>query len=276
MAETLAIPQRPARRLTVRPRKKNHRRGVQKPRLQFAWTQAMSEAQWETYRSALDAVRSSGVDVLLGGGFALAIYTGRWRNTKDIDFYIRKSDREAAVAALTHAGFEDYYSVLPYDRKWIYRSTRDGVIVDIIWAMANQRAQVDQLWFDRATPISIRGEAIRVVPLEEFIWCKLYILQRDHCDWTDVLNAIHAAAALIDWRHLLARLEEDWPLLKALLSVYGWICPKRAQKLPGWLRRRLRLDAVQPSKTEERRRIRLLDSRGWFAAVLPPNKPLEV
>jgi len=213
---------------------------------------------------------------MLGGGFAMASYTGRWRNTKDIDFYIEQSECERAVAALSKAGFTDYFDTLAYDRKWIYRSTRDGVIVDIIWAMANQRAQVDRQWFENAPLIEIRGESLKVVPVEEFIWCKLYILQRDHCDWTDILNVLFAVGPRINWDHLLDRLDEDWPLLKALLTLYGWLCPRRAALLPESLRQRLQVDRPAPQQKRRFDRIRLLDSRDWFAALLAPDQPLAV
>jgi hypothetical protein len=211
---------------------------------------------------------------MLGGGFALAAYIGRWRDTKDIDFYIMREDRNKAVRALTRAGFKDLFSRLPYDRKWIYRSKRNGVIVDIIWAMANQRAQTDEAWFDRARTATVRGEALAVIPMEEFLWCKLYIMQRDHCDWTDAFNLVYAVGPQVNWPRLLARLEEDWPLLAGLLTVYSWLCPRHARRLPVALRRKLKLPRV-PAQMK-RNHIRLLDTRRWFAAMLPRNKSLEV
>jgi hypothetical protein len=246
------------------------------PRLQFEWVDAVTDEQWSTYRDAIKALRAAGVRFLLGGGFALATYIGRWRNTKDIDFYIIQQDRDKAVEALAKAGFEDYFAQLPYDRKWIYRSTRDGVIVDIIWAMANQRAQTDEQWFQRAPAANVRGEALGVVPMEEFLWCKLYIMQRDHCDWTDVFNLIYAVGPQLDWDHLLERIEEDRPLLKGLLTVYGWLCPEQARELPQFLREELDLPEPEIPVQKKRDHIRLLDTRGWFAAILPKNKPLEV
>jgi hypothetical protein len=246
------------------------------PRLQFEWVDAVTEEQWATYRDAIHALKAAGVPFLLGGGFALATYIGHWRNTKDIDFYIMQSDRDKAVEALTKAGFEDYFSRLPYDRKWIYRSTRDGVIVDIIWAMANQRAQTDEQWFEHAPAATVRGEALKVVPMEEFLWCKLYIMQRDHCDWTDVFNLIYAVGRDLDWEHLLERLEEDRPLLKGLLTVYGWLCPEQARELPQSIRDELGLPEPDLPPEHARDNVKLLDTRGWFAALLPKNKPLEV
>jgi hypothetical protein len=225
----------------------------------------------------MDALRSAGIPFLLGGGFALAAFIGRWRDTKDIDFYIKPADREASVAALSRAGFEDYYTRLAYDRKWIYRSVRSNMIVDIIWSMANQRAQVDTAWFERAGSVFIRGQHLQVIPPEEFMWCKLYILQRDHCDWTDIFNLLYVHGARIDWDHLIKRLDDDTVLLKSMLTLYSWLCPRSVRKLPASLWRRLEM--APPGGTPPRPkhdRIHLLDSRRWFAALLPRGGKLEV
>lgn len=249
---------------------------VPRRRFEFTWTKAVSEEEWTIYSKAIEAIRSIGVPFMLGGGFALAAYTGRWRDTKDIDFYIRPADRDKVVLALAKAGFNDYFRQRPYDRRWIYRSIRSDVIVDIIWSMANQRAQVDKAWFKRAGALQLRGQELLVIPPEELMWCKLYILQRDHCDWTDVFNLLYAVGPQLDWPHLLWRLEEDRPLLKAALQVYGWLCPKCVLKLPRLLWRELRMPLPRASRRQERNHISLLDSRGWFAALQPPERKLEV
>jgi len=246
-----------------------------KPRFQFDWADAISKSEWEIYRAAMQALRDADVPFMLGGGFALATFTGRWRDTKDIDFYIHPRDRESVIAALTKAGLKDYYSRLAYDRKWIYRSTKANVIVDIILAMANQRAQVDDEWFKRANEVTIRSEKIKVIPPEEFLWCKLYIMQRDHCDWPDIFNLLYANPDL-DWTHLIKRLEKDTPMLQALLLVYSWLCPKAARNLPASLWRRLKLKPQTTPLPRGSNHVRLLDSRGWFSALLPSGQKLEV
>jgi hypothetical protein len=250
-------------------------RSQQRP--QFHWADAILGPEWTTYCAAMEALRAAGIAFLLGGGFALATFTGRWRDTKDIDFYIMPENRTAAIAVLTRAGFSDYYDRRPYDRKWIYRSVRSGVIVDIIWAMANQRARVDAEWFRRASSVSVRGQQMLVLPKEEFLWCKLYILQRDHCDWTDIFNLLYSRGTLMDWAHLTSRLQEDLPLLKAALTVYGWLCPSRARRLPHDLWRQLELrPPPMAANKQERKRTRLLDSRAWFAAWQSKSQKLEV
>src|SRR5258706_2642889 len=244
--------------------------------LQFDWARSISKSEWDIYLKAIHVFRDAGVQSMLGAGFALATFTGRWRDTKDIDFYVRPRDRRAAIAALARSGFADYYSKQRYDRRWIHRNSKSNVIVDIIWSMANRRAAVDEVWFELAGSVWIRGVELAVIPMEEFLWCKLYILQRDHCDWTDSLNLIYARGHQIDWNHLIRRLGEDTPLLTALLSVYRWLCPTRARQLPAALWNKVGLPLPQPAPGFERKRIRWLDSRAWFAALQPKKAKLDV
>src|SRR3954468_8152997 len=244
---------------------------------EIEWARVIPPDQWAIYKRAIQAVRKAGISFLVGGGFGLAGYTGRWRNTKDIDLYVVPGEQKRMVEVLSKAGFEDYYPSRPYDRGWIYRSTREGIIVDVIWSMANRRAQVDPTWFEKPTILELRDENLRLVPPEELLWCKLYVFQRDHCDWTDVMNLIYAVGPELDWERVLHRLGPDLPVLKSILTLFGWLSPSRAADLPQSLRARLGLDS-QPimSPDEEIARIRLLDTRAWFAALQPRDRVLEV
>ena len=231
-----------------------------------AWTEHIPDSEWAIYDAAIHAARATQCRFMLAGAFSLASYTGRWRNTKDIDFYILEHDRGAFIEALTNAGFRDYYEKLPYDRKWIYRSFKDDCIVDLIWAMANQRAQVDEEWFQHAPEIRVRGQSLKVAPAEELLWCKLYVLQRDRCDWPDVLNLIHSLGPDLDWEHLVNRLGDDMPLLAAVLNVYGWLCPGNDLRLPASLRELVPHSGQPDAPYEDSSKIRFLDSRPWFVS----------
>ena len=155
------------------------------------WATIVPQEQWKIYLDAIRVTRKTGAQFLLGGAFGLAAYTGRWRNTKDLDFFVLPSDKDEVVDALTKAGFEDYYPTLAYDRHWIYRATRDGVIVDTIWQTPNCRAVVDDHWFDRKRDVLLRGESLAAIPAEELLAIKLYVLQRDRCDWPDLINLLY-------------------------------------------------------------------------------------
>lgn len=196
-------------------------------------------------------------------------YVGQWRNTKDLDLYIEKSKRNEMVQMLSALGLRDYYEKLPYDRQWIYRSYADDTIVDVIWAMANQRAQVDEEWL-RGPDAEADGEHFRLLPPEALLWSKLYVLQHERCDWPDILNLVQEVGPVMNWRCLLQRVAEDAPLVRSLLTIFAWLSPNRARELPAWIWKELQVDI--PADTADaaivKKRARILDSRPWFTAAM--------
>jgi hypothetical protein len=209
------------------------------------------------------------------------VYTGRPRQSKDIDLFLAPDRREEMIQVTRDCGLCDMYDEQPYDRNWIYRAHDGAAIVDVIWSMANYRSQVDATWLD-GPEIELDGIRFRLVPAEETLWCKLYILQRDRCDWPDALNILRTVGPELDWRRLISRLEADTPLLSGLLSVFAWLCPDRARDLPQSLWRQLKLEYPAHTKVmtgpASGARVNLLDSRPWFGPLLhiagePGRKP---
>lgn len=241
------------------------------------WAELIPEEQWEVLVSGVRAAREAGAPVLLGGALALATYTGRWRNTKDIDLIVKPGHEDDIVARLKAAGFVDYFETEPYDRSWIFRAVRDGVILDIIWALPNHRVPIDEAWFEHARPVALHGAEYRVVPIEELVRVKLYVMQRERCDWVDVLNALAGSVDQIDWEHLIARMGRDVPLLQAVLAIFAWLSPDRAIAIPAEVRERFALPTVESEDLAalEERRVKLFDSRPWWAAHQPEDQPLE-
>jgi hypothetical protein len=241
---------------------------------QAALLALFTEEQGEIYRRVISEARVEEIRFALGGGFAVNAYTGLRRNTKDLDIYVSPDDREAMIAILTRAGLSDYYDQQPYDRAWIYRGYLEGTIVDVIWEMANHHARVDDEWLTRGPEASVEGLRLKLLPPEELIWSKLYVLQRDRCDWPDVFNLLHVAGAALDWEWLLGRVGEDAALLAGALSVFGWLCPARARLTPPWVWRRLGLSRPAPGDAPEVDcdHVNLIDSRPWFRPALTPEE----
>ena len=61
------------------------------------WGQLIADEQWQVLQAGTEALEAAGVQFLLAGALALATYTGRWRNTKDIDVMVRAADRARAA-----------------------------------------------------------------------------------------------------------------------------------------------------------------------------------
>lgn len=247
------------------------------PVVEPAWAGLVPADQWRILRLGAAALERAGVPFLIHGAMAMATYTGRWRNTKDLDFVVHPRQRETAIDAIVRAGFDDYHSHEAYDRSWIFRGVREGVILDLIWDLPNHRVAIDEEWYRRGVPITLGGDAYVVVPPEELVRVKLYVLQRERCDWVDVLNIMAGAVGRIDWGWLVARMGRDAPLLQGALAVFCWLSPGRARALPEWLRRQFALPAceVDDPQAAEERRVRLFDSRPWFAVHQPVDHPLE-
>jgi hypothetical protein len=247
-------------------------------RINPTWASIVPDEQWNTYLDGIRVTRKTRAPFVLGGAFGLASYTGRWRNTKDLDFFVLPSDKDKVIDALTKAGFEDYYSTLPYDRGWIYRAVRNDVIVDTIWQTPNRRSVVDEEWFERGRPLILRGEKLAAIPAEELLAIKLYVLQRDRCDWPDLINLLCQTAGILDWDHVLFRLGADEPLLGGLLQVFNWVAPAEAKQIPQRVRDHFCLRDIRSEDLQlpDHERKALLDSRPWFAANQPTDRPLKL
>jgi hypothetical protein len=232
------------------------------------WSKLVPEKEWALYDLVLNGAAERGIPFALGGAFAVATYTGCWRNTKDLDLYVLPEHRDRMIQLLSDLGMVDYFDTNGYDRWWIYRATRDGMIVDIIWAMANHRQQIDELWMS-GPEVELRGHCVKVLPAEALLWDKLYIMQRERCDWPDVLNLLYAAGPDVNWEKLLGRIGDDAPLMAGVLSVFRWAAPGRAALLPSWVWQRVGLPPLKGVATGpddfDKRRVALLDRRTWFA-----------
>ena len=224
-------------------------------------------------RRVIQAAQAAKLRFALGGGVAVAAYIGLEREHKDVDLYVLPEQRAHWIALLNELELADYYAQEPYDRAWIYRAHQTGTLVDVIWEMANHLVQVDEAWMTRGSVVEVEGLQLCLLPPEELIWTKLHVLQKDRCDWPDVLNLLYATHTQMDWEHLLTRLTDDAPLLTGALAVFAWLCPGATRQVPGWVWQRLHL--TQPAGSTNApaidvQRVKLIDSRPWFIPAFNP------
>ncbi len=226
----------------------------------------ISAEQWRVYDPVIRAARAAGLRFSIGGGIAFSLYSGHRRNTKDLDIFILPEDHQAFIRLMARAGFEEFVDY-PYDKVWSYRGACRGFIMDVLWSMLNGRASFDAGWVERGWRISMAGLPLSLLPPEELIWTKLYILRRDRCDWPDLLALFKTMGPRLDWEHLLGRLGEDAPVLGGVLHLYQWLCPGAAGELPGWIWERC---GLLPGRRDRRRpavdaaRVALFGGADWF------------
>jgi hypothetical protein len=184
----------------------------------------------EVYRSALSALHERQIPFLLGGAVAFNYYTGIWRDTKDLDLFIRPADAPAVLDALAGAGFR---TEVVYE-SWLGKGFVGDHFVDLIWRNANGLFPVTDAWHERAPETTLLDERCKVIPLEEMILSKIFVAGRYRFDGADILHMLHAAGDTIDWRHMADAVGEHAGLLLAYLHMYRWAYPEKRDLVPSW------------------------------------------
>src|SRR5438093_468720 len=98
------------------------------------------EAARQFYLHAMETLDRAGVEYVLGGGYAMRCYTGIERNTKDLDLFIRKADREQALESLAAAGYRT-------ERTWphfLVKAISGESFVDLLYNSGNGLCPVDE------------------------------------------------------------------------------------------------------------------------------------
>ena len=227
------------------------------------WADRIPPERWSIYSRVMEGATARGIPFALGGAFATATHTQRWRDTNDMDLYTLPEYREAMKQLIESIGLRDIYDEFPYHRDWTYRATVGSTIVEVIWTMRNHRADVDLPWLTRWGEIEARGVNFFVAPPEEMMWAKLYVLHRLRSDWPDLFHYISICGPGLDWQHLYERLGQDYPLLGGALSVFSWISPQQAAALPEWIWEKfgLRKPVISSAAESEEFRACLLSDR---------------
>lgn len=191
--------------------------------------------QAQLFAEALSTLEAAGVPVLIAGAFASHAYSGIWRNTKDLDLFLRSGDVHTALRALGEAGFETELR----DPSWLAKAWKDPYLIDLIFGNGNRVLQVDDSWIDRGRPIEICGVRTRLIALEDLIASKLFVAKRDRFDGADVAHLIRSRGREIDWERVLERLPEDRLLLLWHLVFFLYVYPGHAELVPHDLVHRL-------------------------------------
>jgi hypothetical protein len=193
--------------------------------------QAAEKAGKEFYCRVLTALTDAGIQFLIGGAYALERYTGIWRDTKDLDIFIRPADSERALDALAAVGCRTELT-FPH---WLGKAYCGEYFADLIFSSGNGTARVDDEWFHCSVDAEMLGRRVKLCPVEEMIWSKSYVMERERYDGADIAHLLRARAKQLDWERLLRRFGAHWRVLYGYVILFGFIYPSHRADIPEWL-----------------------------------------
>lgn len=189
----------------------------------------------EFYSKVLNALRVSRIPFLVGGAYAIGCYTGIIRDTKDFDVFVHPRDVMGILDVLAHTGYKTELT----DNIWLGKAFNGEDLVDVVFSSANGIAEVDDEWFEHAPEGSFFDFPLRLVPPEEMIWSKSFVMTRDRYDGADIAHIILSCADRMDWYRVLRRFNPHWRILYNYLVLFGYIYPSERTRIPRWIMREL-------------------------------------
>lgn len=207
---------------------------------------------YDVYREALTCLGDAGIPFLVGGAFGLEIYTGEIRRrTKDLDLFVRPTDRMLVMQRLSDTGFQTEWRF----SHWLGKAVKDDRSIDVIFNSGNGLCTVDDGWFQHAVPGEILGVKVQIVPAEELLWSKAFVMERNRYDGGDIAHLLQARAPMLDWARLLSRFNAHWRVLFSHVILFGFVYPSQRLRVPDWFMREMvrRLELEMQSLPSDRR-----------------------
>jgi hypothetical protein len=196
------------------------------------------------------ALTRSGLTFLVGGAYALEHYTTIARWTKDLDIFVLPRDVVGCLDALTEAGFKTKVA-FPH---WLAKAYAGRDFIDVIFSSGNGIAEVDEEWMAHATPGRVLGLPVPLCPVEEMIWSKAFVAERERYDGADIAHLLRACHGQLDWERLVGRFGAHWRVLLSHLMLFEFVYPSEpAPEARGWARelaRRLEEAGGAPETSE--------------------------
>ena len=218
------------------------------------------------YRRTLHVLSDAQVPFLVGGSHAFLHYTGIARETKDLDLFVQRNDLERALDALAQAGYRTERTFA----HWLAKAIQGDAFVDLVFASGNGVAQVDERWFQYSVESQVLGMPVRLVPAEELIWQKAFVMERERFDGADIMHLLLRCGPTLEWPRIRERFGANWRLLVTYLTLFTFVYPNERAALPSDV-----FDAlIDAAKTDERLDERLcrgtLVSRSQYLVDIGP------
>jgi hypothetical protein len=198
------------------------------------------------YLRSLQLLDTLKTPYLVGGAYSLAYHAGIVRHTKDLDVFVRPADADKVLEMFDREGYR-VDRTFPHWLGKAFKRGDDTTFVDVIYASGNGLCPVDDDWFKYAVDGEVLGRPARLVPVEEVIWTKAFICERERFDGGDINHLIFHRGDSINWKRLIARFSGHERILLSHLVMYDYVYPGNRQMVPQQVMQEL-MDRVLESR----------------------------
>lgn len=234
---------------------------------------------YDYYLPAVLALNEANLPFLVGGAYVFERFTGIERSLKDFDIFVRPQDCQPVLDELSAIG---YHTELTFPH-WLGKAVCGQHPIDVIFNSGNGVARVDDEWFRHAIDQQFLGAPIKLCPIEETIWSKAFVMERERYDGADVAHLLLACGKELSWQRMLQRFGPHWRLLLSHIILFGFTYPSERSQIPEWvvddLLKRLHAESTSPHSSKPICRGTLLSreqylpdlQRGYHDARLIPK-----
>jgi len=217
------------------------------------------------YSNVLRDLLESDLPFMIGGGYAVNLYTHARFPTNDLDIFTTAAE---FPRLLSHLQRNNRVSA---DESWLGKVHRGRDFVDVIFGSSNGAVPVQEEWFQYAVQAQVLGHCVPVINPTELIWSKAFIQKRIRHDGVDIVHLILKQREAIDWQRLIMYMNPHWEILLCHLLTFRWIYPSERDAIPDWLLddllERLSRQREGPPPATKLCRGRLLSSSDYRSAT---------
>lgn len=177
---------------------------------------------------ALDVLLEDEIPFLVGGAYAYAHYTGIYRDTRDLDLFVRKEDADRGIDALEANGFRVERGV----HGWLHKAFLGEYLIDLIYSSGSGLGVVDDEWLAHAQEGEILGRHCRIAPVEEILWNKMFVLERERFDGAEINHLLLTCGRDLDWKRVLRRFDRYFEILLGHVMFFRFIYPSHRDCVP--------------------------------------------